>query len=352
MDFKEKYHGFESSRYIQPYELFYSLTGKLPNKMMFTKIKKQDLLDELKEKYSFSENNSLQSEKFNHEDGKLNPLSCFFTFEGEVCLYFNPGVHGPEPFVEILYHNKNAIFTELLEMVKKHYDAPKKKNQIHLFQKQDYGGVYLNSFDINNTDISLSENYNDDFSTIHEIIEKKLNTMDDKGLVLLYGPPGTGKTSYIRYLTSVTEKRIIYLTPDLAPEIASPNFLSLLTEYPNSILVIEDAENVIEDRKGGGNAAMSNLLNLTDGLLADCLKIQVICSFNTSITKIDKALLRKGRLIAQYEFKPLAQEKAKALSKKLGFANPIEKEMTLAEIYNQDDLEFKNEEKKRIGFNS
>jgi len=56
------------------------------------------------------------------------------------------------------------------------------------------------------------------------------------------------------------------------------------------------------------------LLNISDGLLYDCLNIQIICSFNIDIIKVDSALLRKGRLIAKYEFKELEVAKAQALS--------------------------------------
>ena len=43
---------------------------------------------------------------------------------------------------------------------------------------------------------------------------------------------------------------------------------------------------------------MSDLLNISDGLLADFLHVQVICTFNHPLSMVDSALLRKGRLIA------------------------------------------------------
>jgi ATP-dependent 26S proteasome regulatory subunit len=114
--------------------------------------------------------------------------------------------------------------------------------------------------------------------------------------------------------------------------------------------VIEDAENVIMERSGGSNGAILNLLNLCDGLLSDCLNIQVVCSFNTDISKIDQALMRKGRLIAKYEFKKLTRDKAQQLSDSLGFSNLITKEMSVSEIYNQDQKEFSVNHSAPIGF--
>ena len=96
---------------------------------------------------------------------------------------------------------------------------------------------------------------------------------------------------------------------------------------------------------------MSALLNISDVLLSDFLNIQVICSFNTDISKIDSALIRKGRLIAKYEFKELVVEKAQALSDKLKFDTKIYKPMTLTEIYNQHEPGFEQtQQRNAIGF--
>jgi hypothetical protein len=61
--------------------------------------------------------------------------------------------------------------------------------------------------------------------------------------------------------------------------------------------------------------------------------------------------MRKGRLIAKYEFKELEVEKAQALSDKLSFNSKIYKPMTLTEIYNQQELTFQeNIKRNEIGF--
>jgi ATP-dependent 26S proteasome regulatory subunit len=90
---------------------------------------------------------------------------------------------------------------------------------------------------------------------------------------------------------------------------------------------------------------------LADGILSDFLGTQIICTFNNDISLIDDALLRKGRLIIKHEFGKLPIEAAQKLSDKLGFKTTITEDMTLAEIYNQDDslsdIEKKNN---KIGF--
>ena len=139
----------------------------------------------------------------------------------------------------------------------------------------------------------------------------------------------------------------------IASRLDSPHVLPLLIENPNSILVIEDAEELLIARDSGSGSSIASLLNLTDGVLGKSLNIQVLCTFNTNVNNLDQALLRKGRLIAIYHFDALSVEKSNALLSKRGVKDFVATSpMTLADIYNLDAEAFKyqNKAKREIGF--
>src|SRR5678809_1554800 len=183
-----------------------------------------------------------------------------------------------------------------------------------------------------------------------EVIRKRLNKNDDKGIVLLHGLPGTGKTTYLRHLIGKITKRVLFLSPNIAGSLIVPEFIDLLIVNPYSVVIIEDAENIIMDRKANQNSSVSNLLNISDGLLADFLNVQLICTFNSSLTMVDSALMRKGRLIAKYEFNKLSVSKAQKLSNHFGFDTVITRPMTIAEITNQHEMAHQKEKVEVIGF--
>ena len=220
---------------------------------------------------------------------------------------------------------------------------------------QTRNGFDLEEFDIKNPKMNLELNYGKTFTDINKRIITELSKKKNKGLVLLHGEPGTGKTTYIKWLVSQLNKnkKVIFVPPFLTESITSPEFVPFLARYTDSVLVIEDAERVVSDRVSGSGSSIgvSNILNMTDGIMGDVMNIQIICSFNMNRNKIDPALLRKGRLIAEHKFDALDVESTNNLLKHLGHEQTTTKSMILADIYNIDEKEFVTDNgNKRVGF--
>lgn len=277
---------------------------------------------------------------------RLNDYCEYYFLEGNCMIIFNYTSKSVSYFYQT---NELEKIYSIINTIKGFQIKEQQKPELLLLINSNQG-LTTESMEITIPELSIEDNYNDDFKPTHNIIIERLNKNQDKGLVLLHGKPGTGKTSYIRYLITSVNKKVIFLPPNMATAITNPELLPLLINNPNSIFAIEDAENIIIDRNQNGTSPVSALLNISDGLLSDCLNIQIICSFNTDLSKVDTALMRKGRLIAKYEFKELEVSKAQKLSDKLGFDTQITQPMTLTDIYNQTERSFQNPKRKTVGF--
>ena len=255
--------------------------------------------------------------------------------------------------LEIAYDISKGDIKEQLDFnVFKKYEIAKKKANIQLV-KSDMGHLDTEEYDLYVPPTDLELNYGTNFNKVHKVIVDRLNSINDKGIILLHGDPGTGKTSYIKHLTTlVKDKDILFIPPSMAEMLSEPTIIPFLMDHKNSILIIEDAERVISDREGNGSpAGVSNILNLTDGILGDCLNIQVIATFNMKREKIDQALLRKGRLIAEHKFEKLSIDDTNKLLKHLEKNQIVEEGMVLADIYNIDTEVYKTSNKgNKIGF--
>lgn len=226
----------------------------------------------------------------------------------------------------------NETVLTVLGMIENYSEKKGAKNKIYVVYKTQHG-FEKTGFKVKRVNVNLFENYNDDFPSVAKDIIAGLNKKNKTNLVILSGCPGSGKTTFIRYLASRIKKNIIFISPDMVNYITDPSFIPFLIKNNDSVLIIEDAEPALETRESGRTGAVSNILNLTDGLLSDCLNISIVATFNTETNKIDSALLRKGRLLKNYKFEKLSAEKSTNLLKKLGHDVKATQPMSLSDIY-------------------
>lgn len=200
--------------------------------------------------------------------------------------------------------------------------------------------------------ICFDSMYNPDFVEVSKTIINHTTRDSNKGIIILHGKPGTGKTNYIRWLTGQSQRKMVFVPTNLVGTLTEPVFMEFLLENPGLTFIVEDAEDSLVERAGGRNSVVSNILNLTDGLLGDVLKCQFICTFNTGINNIDKALLRPGRLLVEYEFKELEPSVVERYLKMIGTVDTVDSPVTLSELINRNNLPTKTPElkKRSIGF--
>ena len=236
----------------------------------------------------------------------------------------------------LFFISKNReLAEEIFKKIIKQKKIRSKTTEINLLLEGP-SGITTQGVQIKKPIINFGSHYNEDFLGIHKQIVKNCNTDNVKGLYLFHGNPGTGKSTYIKYLIHQLRKKVIFISPKMAGNLDNVSMTALLLKNCNSVIVIEDAEELIVSRDDSRNSNLSMLLNLTDGLLGDSLGIQIIATFNTDLKNIDKALLRKGRLTSIYEFKNLTLDRTNFLLKKLGHNVDVDKTLPLAEIFNFD----------------
>jgi hypothetical protein len=161
------------------------------------------------------------------------------------------------------------------------------------------------------------------------------------GVTVLHGPPGTGKTSFLRALMNrLIGQAIFYYVPVSECEmLSSPRFVNFWISQTRrqkglmKVSILEDAEDLLLPRDGGSREKVSNLLNISDGLLGDHLRLHVIATTNIPLSGLDPAIVRPGRLVGTREFRRLTREEACRLAVAKGLPLPEGDDASLAELY-------------------
>ena len=190
------------------------------------------------------------------------------------------------------------------------------------------------------SDEHLGIYYGDAFPTWHREFAYALQ---DTGscLCIFEGAPGTGKTSYLRHLMGALQEthRFYFIPPSTMRVLSDPKFMEFWAAerraYPERKLavILEDSDAALMTRASDNREQVSAILNLSDGMLGDFLRLQVICTMNCTAAEIDAALLRPGRLLRHRVFPRLNPEEARRLAEVLGKTLPRTSDYSLAEVF-------------------
>jgi len=121
--------------------------------------------------------------------------------------------------------------------------------------------------------------------------------------VLFSGPPGTGKTLAAKVLSSVVQSTFIWVTSrDLADPSKVREVFRMARDLAPTILLFEDADLYLEDRKTGNKSAvMGELFNQLDGI-EDLESVLTLMTTNFP-EKMERALIdRPGRFDKELRF--------------------------------------------------
>lgn len=227
--------------------------------------------------------------------------------------------------IRILFHNKNTmknIINEITEFLK--------EDKIYIYMW--YWDRWSTLSDINKRTLNSiyipEEQKNFILNDIKNFIEnkewyKEKHIPYNRGY-LFYGDPGCGKTSLIKVIASELNYDIYYL--NLSSFSIDNTFIECFNSIPkNTLLVIEDFDTIynnINSNRDNSNLnpkpeeskgmSMSVFLNTIDGLLSTEGKI-IFYTTNYK-DKIDKAILRPGRIDVIEEIKPLSFKYIKKMS--------------------------------------
>ena len=281
-----------------------------------------------------------------------------FQLESDCWLFVNTNVRA----VRVFARQPSVAETRLREIMDRFRIRPPRRRAAG-FQLLSTDGGEITAREVSlrtRTQRSASELallYGDTFPAWEENLCSILRT-PRPGLAIFRGPPGTGKTSFIRHLLWKLKAthRFYYVSPSDLCWLTSPKLVEFWAgegadhRRTPRIIVMEDAEGLLEQRPDGQRACITDMLNVADGLLSDFLQMKLICTVNCPVERLDPAVVRSGRLLACRDFPRLSPAQATRIAAAHGLSIPSREDHSLAEIFAGSPLATAAPARRPIGF--